>query len=94
MLPESTEVLIVGAGPAGLTSAISLALNGCKNITIIDAQEAGINCSRAIMIHAKTVEVSVAVVCVRCSNTHNVYRNSKPSAAWNLWLHEEFMQAT
>ncbi|KDR69581.1 hypothetical protein GALMADRAFT_104035 [Galerina marginata CBS 339.88] len=56
MLPESTEVLIVGAGPAGLTSAISLLKRGIKNITIVDAQERGQNTSRAIVIHARTVE--------------------------------------
>jgi len=58
MLPESSEVLIVGAGPAGLACAVSLVQNGCKaeDITIVDAQAAGLNMSRAIVIHAKTVE--------------------------------------
>lgn len=57
MLPESTEVLIVGAGPAGLASAISLHKSGVRNITIVDAQEIGQNSSRAIVIHAQTIEV-------------------------------------
>ncbi|KAH8093150.1 hypothetical protein BXZ70DRAFT_442251 [Cristinia sonorae] len=58
MLPESTQVLIVGAGPAGLSCAVSLVMNGCKpeDITVVDAQAAGLNLSRAIVIHAKTVE--------------------------------------
>lgn len=60
MLPPSTDVLIVGAGPAGLTCAITLITKGWKpeNITIIDAQAEGVNLSRAIVIHAQTLEVS------------------------------------
>lgn len=57
MLPKSTKVLIVGAGPAGLASAISLLKSGVKNITIVDAHESGKNTSRAIVVHAQTLEV-------------------------------------
>ncbi|KAJ3485003.1 hypothetical protein NLI96_g5265 [Meripilus lineatus] len=56
MLPKSTNVLIVGAGPAGLACAVSLLVNGVKDITIVDAQPAGVNSSRAIVIHARTIE--------------------------------------
>lgn len=57
MLPQTTNVLIVGAGPAGLACAVSLLVNGVKDITIVDAQPAGANSSRAIVIHARTIEV-------------------------------------
>ncbi|CAL1701533.1 unnamed protein product [Somion occarium] len=58
MLPESTTVLIVGAGPAGLCCAVSLLAHGVKpaDITVVDAQPAGLNLSRAIVIHAQTLE--------------------------------------
>ncbi|KAF8148437.1 hypothetical protein B0H34DRAFT_802969 [Crassisporium funariophilum] len=56
MLPESTEVLIVGAGPAGLAAAISLYKSGVTDITIVDALPTGQNISRAVVIHAQTTE--------------------------------------
>ena len=56
-LPESTNILIVGTGPAGLACAISLAVNGYKDITIVDARPSGRTLSRAIVIHAQTLEV-------------------------------------
>lgn len=51
-----TDVLIVGAGPTGLTLAAALAARGVK-ATIIDRQAAGANTSRAAVIHARTLEV-------------------------------------
>jgi 2-polyprenyl-6-methoxyphenol hydroxylase-like FAD-dependent oxidoreductase len=56
-LPESTTVIIVGAGPAGLTAALSLIHHGCHDLVIVDAVLEGQNTSRAITIHAATVEV-------------------------------------
>ncbi|KAJ8582053.1 FAD/NAD(P)-binding domain-containing protein [Rhizopogon salebrosus TDB-379] len=55
-LPESTAVLIVGAGPAGLTAALSLIHHGCRDFIIVDAALEGRNTSRAIVIHAATIE--------------------------------------
>ncbi|OAX44644.1 FAD/NAD(P)-binding domain-containing protein [Rhizopogon vinicolor AM-OR11-026] len=55
-LPESTTVLIVGAGPAGLTAALSLAHHACRDLVIVDAVVEGQNTSRAITMHAATVE--------------------------------------
>jgi len=63
MLPESTQVLIVGAGPAGLASAISLYKNGVRDITIVDALAAGQNISRAVVIHAHTLEELHSIGC-------------------------------
>lgn len=51
-----TDVLIVGAGPTGLTLAASLAARGLKPL-VIDRQPTGVNTSRAAVIHARTLEV-------------------------------------
>ncbi|KAJ3712923.1 hypothetical protein C8R42DRAFT_594142 [Lentinula raphanica] len=58
MLPTETQILVVGAGPSGLTAAISLICNGIKpaDLTIVDCLEKGGNTSRAIAIHAATLE--------------------------------------
>jgi 2-polyprenyl-6-methoxyphenol hydroxylase-like FAD-dependent oxidoreductase len=51
-----TQVLVVGAGPVGLTSATALVKAGIE-VTIVDAAEAGKNGSRAAVIQANTLEV-------------------------------------
>lgn len=51
-----TDVLIVGAGPAGLTLATALAARDV-NIMLIDRQAEGANTSRAAVVHARTLEV-------------------------------------
>lgn len=55
-LPVSVDVLIVGAGPSGLTLACELARRGVPHL-IIDRQAEGDNTSRACVIHARTLEV-------------------------------------
>jgi 2-polyprenyl-6-methoxyphenol hydroxylase-like FAD-dependent oxidoreductase len=50
------EVIIVGAGPTGLTVASSLAARGKRTI-VLDAQSAGSNTSRAAVVHSHTLEV-------------------------------------
>ena len=58
MLPrDRTTVLIVGAGPTGLACAISLIKQGVRDITVVDAVMQGENTSRALVIHAATLEV-------------------------------------
>ena len=51
-----TQVLVVGAGPVGLVSAIALVKAGIQ-VVIVDAAEAGKNGSRAAVIQANTLEV-------------------------------------
>ena len=51
-----TDVLVVGAGPSGLTLAASLAERGVRT-TVIDRQAEGANTSRAAVVHARTLEV-------------------------------------
>ncbi|WP_123023439.1 FAD-dependent oxidoreductase [Mycolicibacterium stellerae] len=51
-----TDVLVVGAGPSGLTLAASLVARGIAT-TIVDRQAAGANTSRAGAVNARTLEV-------------------------------------
>ena len=51
-----TDVLIVGAGPSGLTLAASLVKKGVAT-TVVDRQPAGANTSRAAVVNAGTLEV-------------------------------------
>ncbi|NLE79968.1 MAG: FAD-dependent monooxygenase [Rhodococcus sp.] len=52
----STDVLVVGAGPVGLTTAIVLAQRG-RDVTIVDNQTEGANTSRAAVVHPHTLEL-------------------------------------
>ena len=56
MVPQETDVLIVGAGPTGLALAATLQQAGLRPV-IIDRLAAGQNTSRAAVIHAHTLEV-------------------------------------
>jgi 2-polyprenyl-6-methoxyphenol hydroxylase-like FAD-dependent oxidoreductase len=55
MLPHSTDVLIVGAGPVGLSLALKLALARVPFV-LIDRQAAGENTSRAAVVFARTLQ--------------------------------------
>lgn len=57
-LPDSTTVLIVGAGPTGLAAALSLLHHGFRDFVIVDAVQDGKNTSRALVVHVATLEVS------------------------------------
>jgi 2-polyprenyl-6-methoxyphenol hydroxylase-like FAD-dependent oxidoreductase len=50
-----TDVLIVGAGPTGLTLATALAARGVP-VLVIDRLREGHNTSRAAVVHARTLE--------------------------------------
>ena len=51
-----TDVLVIGAGPTGLTLAASLVKQGVAT-TVVDRQAAGANTSRAAAVNARTLEV-------------------------------------
>src|SRR5262245_2270259 len=57
--PE-TDVLIVGAGPTGLTLAAALMARGLHT-TVIDRLPEGANTSRGAVVHARTLEVLEAL---------------------------------
>ena len=55
-LPARTSVVIVGAGPTGLSLACALATRGV-NFVVLDQAVQGANTSRAAVVHARTLEV-------------------------------------
>lgn len=60
MADLSTDVLIVGAGPAGLATAIGLAERGV-DFLVVDALDEAQNTSRAAVIHAATLDAMRAL---------------------------------
>lgn len=54
--PSSIEILVVGAGPAGLALASELHRRDVPYL-IVDGEAAGANTSRACVVHARTLEV-------------------------------------
>jgi 2-polyprenyl-6-methoxyphenol hydroxylase-like FAD-dependent oxidoreductase len=68
---EQVDVLIVGGGPAGLSTALSLhhfsashRANGkALKVLLVDALSHGQNESRALIIHARTMEASLVCCC-------------------------------
>ena len=55
-IPRSTDVLIVGAGPVGLTLATALAEAGVDAV-LVDRSAEATTTSRAAVVHARTLEV-------------------------------------
>lgn len=60
MLPSHTDVLVVGAGPTGLVTALTLARHGV-DVVVVDRAAEGSNTSRAAAVHARTLEVLAGV---------------------------------
>ncbi|TDD71101.1 pentachlorophenol monooxygenase [Actinomadura darangshiensis] len=54
-LPQTADVLVVGAGPVGLSLAASLRLQGVDAV-LVDRAAEGANTSRAAVVHARTLE--------------------------------------
>ncbi|KAF7366273.1 FAD-binding-3 domain-containing protein [Mycena sanguinolenta] len=63
-LPQQTTILIVGAGPCGMATALSLNHQGIHDIVIVDALLAGENSSRALVIQAATLEALNDIGCL------------------------------
>lgn len=57
MLPQRTTLLIVGAGPTGLATAISLVKHGFRDFVIAEGTAVRPEASRGMTIHAATLEV-------------------------------------
>lgn len=55
-LPETADIVIVGAGPTGLALAAELRRRGLAPV-LLDQQAEGANTSRAAVVHAHTLEV-------------------------------------
>src|SRR6201993_3763353 len=53
---NDTDVLVVGAGPTGLTAAASLIAHGAR-VVLVDRLPEGQNPSRAAAVNARTLEV-------------------------------------
>lgn len=56
MTVSMTDVLVVGAGPVGLTAAIVLTQRG-HTVRVVDGQPEGANTSRAAVVHSRTLEL-------------------------------------
>jgi 2-polyprenyl-6-methoxyphenol hydroxylase-like FAD-dependent oxidoreductase len=64
-LPETTDVVIVGAGPSGLAAALSIKARSAETtITVVDALPARENESRGLIINAQTLQVSFRCLAV------------------------------
>jgi len=71
MLPVETDVLIVGAGPTGLTLATALQKAGVDHV-LIDALDGAQNASRAAVIHAHTLEMLQAIDVTASMEAHGI----------------------
>lgn len=74
-LPAYTDVVIVGAGPAGLTLALSLALQNVSFV-LLDAAPQPQQESRALAVHARTLEILEV----------GFYPHAYSDASFRLWM--------
>lgn len=65
MLPDRTDILIVGAGPTGLALAVALRQAGIDHL-LVDERPRGEGTSRAAVIHAHTLEALASIGVADC----------------------------
>ena len=82
-MKTKTDVLIVGAGPTGLALATALQQAGIDHL-LIDRLEAGLNLSRAGVIHAHTLEMLEPLGVVPQMLAAGVFDAFKPEAIFGL----------
>ncbi|KAI0273379.1 FAD/NAD-P-binding domain-containing protein [Gloeopeniophorella convolvens] len=70
--PSATKVLVVGAGPAGMACALSLWYAGVKDVVVVDAVDQGDHSSRAMVIHAATLEALDTIGCADSMVEHGI----------------------
>ena len=59
-LPDTVDVLVIGAGPVGLSVAITLKQSGV-NVAIVDAVLKKRDGGRAAVVHSRTLEVGGSI---------------------------------
>ncbi|KAI0637057.1 FAD/NAD-P-binding domain-containing protein [Trametes polyzona] len=64
LLPERADVVIIGGGPTGLCHALSLYNQNLTDVIIVDGALQGDTGSRAVVIHAATLEALEKINCV------------------------------
>jgi len=79
--PGRPDVLVVGAGPTGLTLALWLARRGVRARIVDSAREPG-QTSRALVVHARTLELYRQL-----GLADEVVAEGLPFTAVNLWAH-------
>ena len=80
MIPEKTQVLIVGAGPTGLMLANQLARRG-TDFVIIDRHSGPSVETRALGVQARTLEIYSQLGIVE-----KALKLGKPSYGGNMWV--------
>ncbi|EAW12155.1 putative FAD binding monooxygenase [Aspergillus clavatus NRRL 1] len=78
-MTTQTDVLIIGAGPSGLVLALWLTRQNV-NVRIIDRQESKPSTSRALVIHARTIELYRQL-----GLADDVVANGHKVEATNIW---------
>ncbi|QSE86638.1 FAD-dependent oxidoreductase [Rhodococcus koreensis] len=75
--PESTEVVVIGGGPAGLTAAIELAQLGV-DVTVFERRATTSHLPRAHLLNQRTMEIFDAI-----GVADDVYEMSPPEDRWH-----------
>lgn len=77
-IPSEADVVVVGAGPAGLMAAVTLRSKGVKAI-VLDASSEASTAPRATVIHSRTLEVMDDLGLVE-----EIMRRGEPLKGWTV----------